>query len=248
MSDASDGSSEDETARRYPSRRRVAPLEYWRGEKFVYGRRESGRAVVPIVKEVLRMPKEEVKRLGSAAARGRSVSKKPTKKEREAAERKKKKGKSKARGSDSESGSGEDGEEDERGGGVPVEAGWDKDTLEHGVVWVYVKKQEIERREQLFFSSVFDCFSICRISHSSLLLSSSSAPLLIGIAFPSHLVEYRTMSDNPTDFKFQKVFGDASFVAAGMLEIPVGGEKPSKPTKDNTYVRRSLQLLVFQVV
>ena len=44
------------------------------------------------------------------------------------------------------------------------------------------------------------------------------------------------MSSDPNGFKFQKVFGDASFVAAGMLEIPVDGEKPSKPTKDNTYV------------
>lgn len=45
------------------------------------------------------------------------------------------------------------------------------------------------------------------------------------------------MPGDANGFKFQKVFGDASFVAAGMLEIPVGGEKPSKPTKDNTYVR-----------
>ena len=44
------------------------------------------------------------------------------------------------------------------------------------------------------------------------------------------------MPGDANGFKFQKVFGDASFVAAGMLEIPVGGEKPSKPTKDNTYV------------
>lgn len=44
------------------------------------------------------------------------------------------------------------------------------------------------------------------------------------------------MPGDANGFKFQKVFGDASFVAAGMLEIPVGGEKPSKPTKDNTYL------------
>jgi hypothetical protein len=48
------------------------------------------------------------------------------------------------------------------------------------------------------------------------------------------------MPGDANGFKFQKVFGDASFVAAGMLEIPVGGEKPSKPTKDNTYVGLSL--------
>lgn len=53
------------------------------------------------------------------------------------------------------------------------------------------------------------------------------------------------MSSDPNGFKFQKVFGDASFVAAGMLEIPVGGEKPSKPTKDNTYVRFPFPLSPF---
>lgn len=53
------------------------------------------------------------------------------------------------------------------------------------------------------------------------------------------------MSSDPNGFKFQKVFGDASFVAAGMLEIPVGGEKPSKPTKDNTYVRSPFPLSPF---
>lgn len=37
-------------------------------------------------------------------------------------------------------------------------------------------------------------------------------------------------------WKFQKIFGDGDFIAAGHLIIPVGSEKPSKGTKDNTYV------------
>jgi centromere protein C len=41
------------------------------------------------------------------------------------------------------------------------------------------------------------------------------------------------------DFEFQKVFGDGDFIAAGQLLIPPGGKKPSKNTKDNTYVRGS---------
>lgn len=38
------------------------------------------------------------------------------------------------------------------------------------------------------------------------------------------------------DFYFQKVFGDGEYIAAGQLVIPPGGHKPSKTTKDNTYV------------
>ncbi|KAL7414845.1 Mif2/CENP-C like-domain-containing protein [Mrakia frigida] len=186
LADMSD-ESDDGSGSRRSKRKRFEPLEYWRGEKFVYGRRESGRGVVPIVKEVLRLPKEEVRRLGDAAGpRGRSMSVKP-------------KLPKKPKREHNEDDSGSEGGRDD---GVPPEFGWDADTVEHGVVMDYASKTEIERR----------------------------------IAFPSHLLEYRTMPGDPNSFKFQKVFGDASFVAAGMLEIPVGGEKPSKPTKDNTYL------------
>lgn len=37
-------------------------------------------------------------------------------------------------------------------------------------------------------------------------------------------------------FRYQKVFGDDTYMAAGTLEIPVGGFKPEKSAKDNTYV------------
>jgi centromere protein C len=39
------------------------------------------------------------------------------------------------------------------------------------------------------------------------------------------------------DFSFQKIFGDGNFMAAGQLVIPPGGSKPTKGTKDNTFVR-----------
>ena len=39
------------------------------------------------------------------------------------------------------------------------------------------------------------------------------------------------------DFYFQKIFGDADFIAAGELIIPPDGQKPTKSTKDNTFVR-----------
>ena len=42
------------------------------------------------------------------------------------------------------------------------------------------------------------------------------------------------------EFLFQKIFGDGDFIAAGQLIIPPGKQKPSKGTKDNTYVRMIL--------
>lgn len=55
------------------------------------------------------------------------------------------------------------------------------------------------------------------------------------IAFTARMVSPKPALNN--DFAFQKVFGDGEFIAAGQLIIPVGGKKPSKGTKDNTYVR-----------
>lgn len=47
---------------------------------------------------------------------------------------------------------------------------------------------------------------------------------------------------NPTsagkhNWFFDKIFGDGEFIAAGQLIIPPKSQKPSKATKDNTYVR-----------
>lgn len=38
-------------------------------------------------------------------------------------------------------------------------------------------------------------------------------------------------------FSYEKIFGISDFMAAGVLVIPRGGEKPTKPSKDNNYVR-----------
>lgn len=46
------------------------------------------------------------------------------------------------------------------------------------------------------------------------------------------------------DFFFTKVFGDGEYIAAGQLRIPPKKNKPSKMTKDNTYVRLLLSRLV----
>lgn len=129
---SSDSEDEDAGASRRSRRKRCAPLEYWRGEKFIYGRRESGRPVVPIIKEVLRIPKEEPAPL-SKSRRGRTASVKP----------KAKKPKREQWNSDEED------QEHQPMSVDPPELGWDQDTQEHGIVWDYAGKQEIERRECL---------------------------------------------------------------------------------------------------
>lgn len=43
--------------------------------------------------------------------------------------------------------------------------------------------------------------------------------------------------DGPDMFRFQKIFMDEDYVAAGVLVLPPGSIKPRKSSKDNTYVR-----------
>lgn len=52
-------------------RLRYKPLEWWRCEKVVYGRRESGTSYVPTIKEIHRIPKEEPQPLGAKHRRKR---------------------------------------------------------------------------------------------------------------------------------------------------------------------------------
>ncbi|KAH9981386.1 Mif2/CENP-C like-domain-containing protein [Lactifluus volemus] len=54
------------------------------------------------------------------------------------------------------------------------------------------------------------------------------------LAFPGRMVQHRPAANN--DFFFTKVFGDGEYIAAGQLRIPPNKHKPSKMTKDNTYV------------
>ena len=46
------------------------------------------------------------------------------------------------------------------------------------------------------------------------------------------------------EWSYQKIFGDADFIAAGQLTIPVAGRKPSKSSKDNTYASLSSHLFI----
>ncbi|EPS94770.1 hypothetical protein FOMPIDRAFT_1169346 [Fomitopsis schrenkii] len=152
-------------------RLRYKPLEWWRCEKVVYGRRESGTSYVPTIKEIHRIPKEEPQPLGAKHRR-----KRPPR---------------------SQSKAGDDAQ------GALVynpEEGWDEDTQAEAPIIDWRSKDEVLKR----------------------------------IAFTAKMVTPKAATNK--DFYFQKIFGDADFIAAGELVIPPDGQKPTKSTKDNTFV------------
>lgn len=61
----------DENGLRRGARMRYKPLDWWRCEKVVYGRRETGKSLVPTIKEIRRIPQEETKPLGGRYRRKR---------------------------------------------------------------------------------------------------------------------------------------------------------------------------------
>lgn len=63
----------DDDGVRRSQRMRYKPLEWWRLEKVVYGRRDSGQCLVPTIKEIRRLPKEEIEPLGAKHRRKRSA-------------------------------------------------------------------------------------------------------------------------------------------------------------------------------
>ncbi|KZT55090.1 hypothetical protein CALCODRAFT_361381 [Calocera cornea HHB12733] len=174
----------DEQGRRRNARVRYGPLEYWRNEKVVYGRRQSGVAVVPVIKQIIKVAPDPVRPVGGTHKRPhkrKSVDDNGDDDDAPLVKRKR-----------SESVY-HDAEE-------PPEKGWDKQTDPLGVVIEYVTKNEVERR----------------------------------IAFTESMIEPREAAN--ARFKFQKIFGDGEFLAAGMLSIPIGETKPAKSSKDNSYV------------
>lgn len=67
-------SPENTTGIRRGKRLRYEPLEWWRCEKVVYGRRDPGKLTyVPTIKEIVRIPKDPPKPLGAAHKRRRNA-------------------------------------------------------------------------------------------------------------------------------------------------------------------------------
>ncbi|GJE87017.1 CENP-C like-domain-containing protein [Phanerochaete sordida] len=161
----------DENGLRRSKRKRYAPLDWWRCEKVVYGRRESGNQFVPTIKEIRRIPKEEVQPLGAKHKRRR----KPNSKGKASVEPE-----------------------------PPIfwnpEEGWDDETNPMAVVTDFVTGKESETR----------------------------------VAFTAGMVSLRDAAN--ANFKFQKMFSDGSFLAAGQLLIPPEGSKPTKSTRDNSFI------------
>ncbi|KAF8511134.1 hypothetical protein BU17DRAFT_69755 [Hysterangium stoloniferum] len=108
-------------------RQRYPPLEYWRQEKVVWGRRTNGRSVVPVIKEIITIPKPEPEPLGSKK-RKRSGTHPPRSKSRSHA-------------------SPVPAVEEIRIVEVDnPEAGWDNDTSANGIIIDWVSREEVERR------------------------------------------------------------------------------------------------------
>jgi len=113
-----DDDDDDDLGLRRSKRVRYEPLEWWRCEKVVYGRRDSkGRHVVPVIKEIIRVPKDEHLPLSK-----KKSSRKPRSKRRQPKVE-----------------SDEDDEDD-------PENGWDAETPSHGVVLDFPTNDEVERR------------------------------------------------------------------------------------------------------
>ncbi|KAJ7456533.1 Mif2/CENP-C like-domain-containing protein [Mycena latifolia] len=166
------------------------PLEFWRGEKVVFGAREEGQPrLVPHIKEIVRIPKEApaLRRAAPKRKRGQTrASQTPQIVEREVTIE------------------------------VPVlgdpEVGWDDDTNPEAIVLDYRSNKPVMRR----------------------------------VAFTAAMFKPTTAAGGA--WKFQKIFGDGDFMAAGQLLIPVNGRKPGKGTKDNTYIFFVVQGAVKVVV
>ncbi|GEM09638.1 centromere protein C [Rhodotorula toruloides] len=156
---------------RRTTRERYGRLEYWRNERAIYNRRQSGLAVQAIV----RVPKEEPKPLTKAGA---------------------KKGTRARRGTSAKPHS--------RGKSVkyepPEEEGCDDMTDPDGVVWSWEGDAETSRR----------------------------------IAFTAKMMDPKPTFDGK--FSYQKIYQELDYLAGGILNIPPGGEKGLKPSRDNSYI------------
>lgn len=62
------------------------------------------------------------------------------------------------------------------------------------------------------------------------------------VALPRSRVNPKTVVGPDFEFQYEKIFGEEKFIASGIVEIPVGGSKPAKPSRDNAYVSEDWSL------
>ncbi|OSD08443.1 hypothetical protein PYCCODRAFT_1429509 [Trametes coccinea BRFM310] len=158
---------------RRSKRLRYSPLAWWRLEKVVYGRRESGKCLVPSIKEIHRIPQVKPEPLGARKKRASS--------------------RRKSRTATAEP-------EIQQVVVYDPEEGWDDQTDPHCEVLEYGEEKEVMRR----------------------------------VAFTAKMLAPKAAAQGA--FFFQKIFGDGDFLAAGQLIIPPKSTKPTKGTKDNTFI------------
>lgn len=121
---------------------------------------------------------------------------------------------------------------------APEEDGVDDMTDPDGLVWSWEGGAETTRRTcrslALALPLVSQCFAQDQTDARVLLAGT-------GIAFTAKMMDPRPTYNHK--FMFQKIFTELDYLAGGILQIPAGAEKPSKPAKDNSYVRPRACLL-----
>ena len=185
-------------------RHRIAPLDWWRGERALYGKPDepTGDAltgvVAPVLKQVIRVPRAPGEGTFSGMRRFRAKPAGYAQPGRPPGSRNYVPRLSPV-------------EEDEDDDGA---AAWEADTDPYGRVMDADTNTEVTMR-----------------------IACTAAGIRPRPAFNQA-------------FSYEKIFGISDFMAAGVLVIPEGGEKPAKPSKDNNYtfvvLRGVVQVMVHR--
>lgn len=104
------------------------------------------------------------------------------------------------------------------------EEGWDAETEQNALVIDYDTKEQIQKGQSDLLAVGFDPL---------IFLPALGCDLAV-IAHTAAMVDPKTPEG--ASYSFQKIFMDGDFIAGGVLNLPVGGKKPNKGAKDNTYV------------
>ena len=187
-------------------RHRIAPLDWWRGERALYGKPDepTGDAltgvVAPVLKQVIRVPRAPGEGTFSGMRRFRAKPAGYAQPGRPPGSRNYVPRLSPV----------EEDEDDEE----EAAAAWEADTDPYGRVMDADTNTEVTMR-----------------------IACTAAGIRPRPAFNQA-------------FSYEKIFGISDFMAAGVLVIPEGGEKPAKPSKDNNYtfvvLRGVVQVMVHR--
>ncbi|KAL4399690.1 mitotic fidelity of chromosome transmission-related protein [Malassezia pachydermatis] len=199
------------TGLRRGKRHRIAPLQWWRGERALYGRpdeREDDEVaasglVAPVLKQVIRVPRAPGE--GTFSGMRRFRAKPSAYMQQMGRERPEGMRLSPVAESDEDENMDDTASDVDRSMYIPPETGWDADTDPYGRVMDVDQNMEVTMR----------------------------------IACTSDGIRPRPAFNQK--FSYEKIFGVGDFMAAGVLVIPRGGEKPTKPSKDNNYTFVVLQ-------